>query len=71
MKIWKPLTKFKKHRNEHAWHADLALEEGEVLALDMGDCTEPDFLSKVLETCPKGKELKVHVEICVEPFDNG
>ena len=63
MKTWKPLTKFKKHRDEWAWHADFALEEGESLTLIMGEDLE------TLETCPKGKELKVHIEICVEPFD--
>ena len=33
MKIWKPLTNFKKQRNGWAWHADVAIEEGESLSL--------------------------------------
>ena len=63
MIIWKPLTKFAKQRKEWAWHTDFALEEGERLILGMGNKT------KVLEECPKDKQLKVHLEICVEPFD--
>jgi hypothetical protein len=63
MKIWKPLVNFEKHRKEWAWHSDFALEEGEALVLIMGsNC-------KTLEVCPEGKELKVHLEICVEPED--
>ena len=69
MKVWKPLERFKKQRKEWAWHTDFALEEGEVLTLGMGNPIDSDFASKVLELCPKGKELKIHIEICVEPFD--
>ena len=63
MKIWKPLTTFKKHRKEWAWHTDFALEEGESLTLGMGKKIER------LESCPAGQELRIHMEICVEPFD--
>ena len=62
MKPWKPLEKFKKQRKEWAWHTDFALEEGESLKLIIARCPH------LLEVCPKGQELKVHVEICVEPF---
>jgi len=62
MKIWKPLTKFKKPRGEHAWHADFALEEGEELSLAIADEIHH------LESCPDGLEYKIHLMICVEPF---
>ena len=65
MKTWKPLTKFKKYRDEWAWHADFALEAGEELRLIIAG-------EDHLMACPvKGIELRIHLEICVEPFDNG
>jgi hypothetical protein len=63
MKTWKPLEKFPKHRKEWAWHTDFALEEGEEISLCIAGQTYD------LDICPEGKELKIHVEICVEPFD--
>jgi hypothetical protein len=63
MKIWKPLEKFPKQRKEWAWHTDFALEEGEELSLGIAGKLHP------LDVCPEGKELKIHIEICVEPFD--
>ncbi|MHA1225130.1 MAG: hypothetical protein ACTSR2_00635 [Candidatus Hodarchaeales archaeon] len=63
MIIWKPLTKYKKHREEHAYHCDFALEEGEVFELKLPNG------EGIKEICPKGKTLKFHFEICVEPFE--
>ncbi len=63
MKIWKPLEKFAKHRKEWAWHTDFALEEGEEFSLRVAGQMHH------LDVCPEGKELKIHIEICVEPFD--
>lgn len=69
MKVWKPLVKFPKQRKEWAWHTDFALEEGETFSLEMPG-TDGNWRERIqLEKCPKGKELKIHIEICVEPFD--
>lgn len=63
MKTWKPLTKYSKFRNEVAYHTDLALEEGESITLLLPDNTG------IRETCPPGMELKIHLEIAIEPFE--
>lgn len=65
MEIWKPLTKYHKHREEWAYHCDFALEEGEEFRLILPDGR------KIVEVCPKGKVYKFHFEVCVEPFDKG
>jgi hypothetical protein len=67
MIIWKPLVKFHKQRKEWAWHTDFALEEGEALSLVIGSNVAGEMIP--LDQCPKGKQLKIHMEICIEPFD--
>lgn len=62
MIIWKPLTRYMKFRDEHAYHVDFALLPGEMLSFLAGEEIE------VSETCPEGTMLKVHLEIAVEPF---
>lgn len=71
MKIWKPLTKFMKQRKEWAWHTDFAMEEGETFSLVLPGQGDNWRELIPLEDCPKGKVLKIHLEICVEPFDKG
>lgn len=62
MKVWKPLTKYKKQREEWAYHCDFTLEEGERFELKLPDGTG------IKEVCPEGMIYKFHFEICVEPF---
>ena len=64
MKTWKPWTKFQKPRNEDGYHADIALESGEKLRLIF-----PNSEEKIIE-CPLNTELKLHIEICAEQFEN-
>ena len=63
MKIWKPWTKFLKPRDEWGYHADIALESGECLSLHF-----PDGTAKIIN-CPPRAELKLHIEICAESFE--
>lgn len=63
MVIWKPLEKFKKQRKEWAWHTDFSLEHDESMYIVIAG------KKHLLESCPEGKQLKIHLEICVEPFD--
>ena len=63
MITWKPWTKFMKPRGEWAYHADVALEEGEELQLLF-----PDGEIKRIR-CPEHAVLKLHMEICAEPFE--
>ena len=63
MKIWKPLVKFAKQRKEWAWYTDFALERREELWLEIAG--ERHFL----EMCPPDTELRIHIEICVKPFN--
>ena len=65
MRVWKPLTKFRKQRKEWAWLTDFELEEGEDLYLRIAGEVHR------LEICEKGQLLRVHLEICVEPFAEG
>jgi len=68
MRIWKPLTRYKKHRKEWAWHCDFALEKGDVFEMTLPkEISLPDGKG-LKEICPKGQILKIHLEICVEPF---
>ena len=64
MKIWKPLTKYKKFREEFAYHTDLRLDEGECFVIDFNGYG-------VKECVPKNKIWKIHCEIAVEPFEDG
>ncbi len=63
MRIWKPLVRFMKYkdRGETGWHTDFALEPGEKLEIIIAG------KKHLLETCPAGEELKVHLDIAVEP----
>ena len=75
MKIWKPITRYKKFRDEVAYHTDFSLSAGEVLVLFAG---QEEVVSQLAgydvepvcihETCPPGVEWKIHLEIAIEPF---
>ena len=66
MKVWKPLTEFLKPRDETAFHADFALEEGDSVHLLFGPVVYGMELNRV---CPDGKVWKCHFELAVEEFD--
>ena len=62
MKIWKPWTKSLKPRGGWGYHADIALEKGEQLKLLFPDSV------KIIK-CPPNAELKLHIEISTESFE--
>ncbi len=66
MIVWKPLTEFKKPRDETGFHADFALEEGEDFYIVFGPAGEGMELMRV---CPEGKVWKIHFELAVEEFE--
>ena len=68
MKIWKPLSEFKKPRDETGFHADFALEPGEGFYLLFGPPAGGIELQRV---CPEGRIWKVHFALAIEEFEEG
>jgi len=65
MKIWKPITKYSKFRDEFAYHTDFSLSAGETLSFFAGGNGES---VRIYEECPTGHVWKIHLEIAIEPF---
>ncbi|MAG50364.1 hypothetical protein CL621_01825 [archaeon] len=72
MEFWKELEKWYNDKGEIKLHADLKLEEGELLRIiaEDGNGTCQKYLDHI-EKVPQGQHYKVHLEVSLQPYKDG